>query len=416
MECVADPAKDNAENHAVAVRDGIEDFAYRVLIVYAIGIALLLAMALLRVAAPVLLLVFAAMLLAILLHGAARALSHVLERALDRSLPGGLPASPPVSAPVSSPAVAPVSSPASVSATSTFTSPVTSPAPSLVPYSMALALVLLLITLGLGTGGWLLAPQMSQQFDQIVVALPTSFEALRVYLERFDWTRAFLRHLPPLETVIAGASETLLQFGSIFTGVVGALVNALIVIFVAVYLAFRPQTYVDGFLRLLPKVKRQRGKAVLHHLGDTLYSWLLGKLLSMVVVGIATSIGLLLLDVPLALALGLLAGVLDFIPYIGPLLAATPAVLIAFSQSPALALSVAVLFIALQCAESYLLSPLVERRSVALPPALTITVQVLTGLLFGLPGVALATPLTAVMTELVKKLYVQGVLGDHAPI
>lgn len=395
MECVADPAKDNVENQADAARDGIQDFVYRVLIVYAVGIALLLAMALLRVAAPVLLLVFAAMLLAILLHGAARALSHAMERALNRSLPGGSPASP-VSSPVSLP----------------ITSPVTSP----VPYSMALALVLLLITLGLGAGGWLLAPQMSQQFDQIMVTLPTSFEALRLYLERFEWSRVFLRHLPPLESVIAGASETLLHFGSIFTGVVGALVNALIVIFVAVYLAFRPQTYVDGFLRLLPKVKRQRGKAVLHHLGDTLHSWLLGKLLSMVVVGIATSIGLLLLDVPLALALGLLAGLLDFIPYIGPLLAAAPAVLIAFSQSPALALWVAVLFVALQSTESYLLSPLVERKSVALPPALTITMQVLMGLLFGLPGVALATPLTAVMTELVKKLYVQGVLGDHAPI
>ncbi|WP_420473766.1 AI-2E family transporter [Noviherbaspirillum sp. ST9] len=141
--------------------------------------------------------------------------------------------------------------------------------------------------------------------------------------------------------------------------------------------------------------------------------WLRGKLLSMTVVGAATAIGLTILGVPLALALGLVAGLLDFIPYIGPVLAAIPALLIAFSQGPMLALYVILLFIVLQLLEGYLLLPLIERKTVSMPPALTITMQVLMGLAFGLAGIALATPLTAVVAVLVAMLYVEDVLDDR---
>lgn len=121
-------------------------------------------------------------------------------------------------------------------------------------------------------------------------------------------------------------------------------------------------------------------------------------------------------NLAIIVVLGILAGLLDFIPYIGPILAAVPAVLIAFSESPMLALYVALLFIGLQAAEGYLLLPLIERRTVSLPPALTIIMQILLGAFFGLAGVALATPLTAVLAVLITMLYVQDVLGDQVSI
>jgi hypothetical protein len=148
-------------------------------------------------------------------------------------------------------------------------------------------------------------------------------------------------------------------------------------------------------------------------IGDTLARWLIGKSLSMLIVGIATAGGLTLLGVPLGLILGIIAGLLDFIPYIGPILAGVPAVLIALSISPDLALYTVLLFLAIQTLEGYVLQPLVEARAVEIPPALTIVMQLVFGSLFGFAGIALATPLTAMLMVLVNKLYVEDILGDR---
>jgi len=126
-----------------------------------------------------------------------------------------------------------------------------------------------------------------------------------------------------------------------------------------------------------------------------------------------TAIGLWIIGIPLAFTLGLLAGILNFVPNFGPWFAAIPAVLIAFMKSPQHALYVAVLYIVLQSVDGYILTPLVDRRSVELPPVLTITAQVLLGLAFGFVGILLASPLTAVAMILVKMLYVEDLLGDH---
>src|SRR5690606_4587226 len=133
----------------------------------------------------------------------------------------------------------------------------------------------------------------------------------------------------------------------------------------------QPHTYINGFVRLVPQHKRVRTREVLDEIGETLGQWLAGKLLSMIVVGFCSAVGLLLLDVPLALILGVLIGVLDFIPYLGPIIGGVPAILIAFSVGPDLALYTLLLLLALQTLEGYLLIPLVERRTVALPPAVT---------------------------------------------
>ncbi len=138
--------------------------------------------------------------------------------------------------------------------------------------------------------------------------------------------------------------------------------------------------------------------------------WLIGKAISMLIIGTVTSVSLYLLNIPLALVLGLIAGLLNFIPYLGPIIAGVPAVLIAFSQSPADGGYTLVVFTMIHVLEGYLLIPLIERRTIALPPALTIVMQVLLGSMAGLTGAALATPLTAVIVVLVAMLYVQDVL------
>jgi predicted PurR-regulated permease PerM len=140
--------------------------------------------------------------------------------------------------------------------------------------------------------------------------------------------------------------------------------------------------------------------------------WLLGQLVSMVVVGVATAIGLWMVGVPMPFALGMLSGLLDFVPVIGPLAAAVPGVLVAFPQGPDVALWAVVVYLVVQFCEGHFIVPLVQRWAVSLPPAVGLLGAVVFGLLFGLIGVLFAMPLLVVVVSLVEDLYVRRL--DHA--
>jgi predicted PurR-regulated permease PerM len=152
-------------------------------------------------------------------------------------------------------------------------------------------------------------------------------------------------------------------------------------------------------------------RATFNEAGTTLRGWLLGQAIGMIVAGTLTWIGLMLLGVPLAGLLGTIIAVLNFIPVIGPMIGAVPAVLLALTQAPSLALWVVGLVILVQTVEGNFLTPMVQSRTADLPPALLLVTQVLTGALFGLLGVALAAPLSALGMVLVRRGYVEGWLG-----
>ncbi|WP_377705080.1 AI-2E family transporter [Pseudoduganella sp. UC29_71] len=278
----------------------------------------------------------------------------------------------------------------------------------------ALALVLVLFAALFGVGGWLMAPQLSEQASHLAQVVPTSLDQVRAALGRYPRLRALLNELPSNKELGRQLAAMVPNAGLFFSGVFGALGNAVIILAVGIYFAIRPQLYIDGIVTLVPPKRRPRARAVLDEIGDTLSKWLVGKACSMLAAGVMTAVGLSLLGVPLALLLGIIAGLLDFIPYVGPLMAGVPALLIAFSDSPTQALYVLPLFGGIQLVQGYLMEPLIDQHTVALPPALTIAMQVTFGAVFGMAGVALATPLTAVLIVLVVMLYVQDVLGDDA--
>jgi predicted PurR-regulated permease PerM len=143
--------------------------------------------------------------------------------------------------------------------------------------------------------------------------------------------------------------------------------------------------------------------------------WMFGKVLSMIAVGALTWLGLGLLGIPLALSLAVLAAALTFIPNFGPVLSAVPAVLLGLMNSPARAAYVALLYVGIQTAESYVLTPIFQKKAGALPPALLIVAQVAMGSLSGGIGLAVATPLTAALLVLVRHLYVEDVLSQPQP-
>ncbi len=280
------------------------------------------------------------------------------------------------------------------------------------PVGLSLVLVSLSLILLFSMMAYLMAPSLVTQARQLYDAVPLSLERLYTYLLSYERFHNVVQTLPPLQDMVPEFSKVLGQAQAVFSGVLNLTTKLLLVLFIGLYLAAQPDIYIRGLLRLFSPEKKPRMQAVLQELEQTLTLWLLGKLAGMLVIGTATGMALSLLGVPMASALGLLTGLLNFIPYLGPVLAAIPTLLIAFSKEPMLALYAMLFYIGLQLAESYILTPFVDRRTVSLPPALTITVQVIMGIFFGMLGIMLATPLAAVAYVMINMLYVEDVLGD----
>lgn len=196
------------------------------------------------------------------------------------------------------------------------------------------------------------------------------------------------------------------QLGTLLTSVFGAFAYTLLVIAGGIYFAAQPQLYRNGILYLFPKKKRPLMGEALNDTGRAIKLWLLGTMVSMGLIGVLTGFGLWLLGVPSPIALGLLAGLLEFVPVIGPIAAAVPAILIAFTQGPELALWILGLFVVIQQVEGNVVQPIVQKYAVDLPPALLLFSVIAGGYLFGIVGILFAAPLTVAVFVLVRRLYV----------
>lgn len=281
------------------------------------------------------------------------------------------------------------------------------------PTGWSLAVVTLSLAIVVVLGGWLIAARVSAQLDLLTETLPGSLAKLEQYLSDYVWGRKLLERAPSASQLLFGRADIVGRVSGVYFVALGIVTTVVIVLFVGLYLAADPGLYRRGLLHLVPIDKRGRADEICDALGRMLRWWLLSRLLSMTLVSIATTIGLWLLGIPAALALGLFTFLLTFIPYLGDILAAVPAVLFALSLSDPLApVYVALLYFAIQTLEGYLLTPIVQARAVSMPPVVTLTAQVLLGVLFGMPGIVLATPLAAVGLVLVKMLYVEDTLGD----
>ena len=208
---------------------------------------------------------------------------------------------------------------------------------------------------------------------------------------------------------LSGATSYFFPFLSSTLAVVAGVV---LVIFLAIYVAVEPRTYHDGLMHLFPHDARPRAGEVLTAIATVLRKWLVTQLIAMLVIGTVTTVVLVLLDVPAAFPLGVLAGLLEFVPTVGPILSAVPAIAMGFVDSPEKALYVALAYWGIQFLENQLLIPLLMREGVDIPPALTIIAQALMALVFGFLGLLVAVPILAAGMVAVKMLYVEGVVGD----
>ena len=219
-------------------------------------------------------------------------------------------------------------------------------------------------------------------------------EALET-LDGWDGLRAAALDLAPQLTVSA------------FT----ALVSVIIVLFAGLYLAFHPQSYLDGALHLVPRPFRREVERVLYACYFAIRRWLAGQLISMLLVGVTIGLGFWAIGLPSPLALGMVAGVAQFVPVIGPMAAAVPGLLLAFAVGPQTLGWTALVYFGATQLEANLFSPLILRQMVETPMAVTLFAVLAMGLLLGPLGALLATPLAVVTYVALKTAYVNGFLA-----
>lgn len=205
-------------------------------------------------------------------------------------------------------------------------------------------------------------------------------------------------------------------FFTVFSSTVAALGGLILVFFLTLFIAIDPTLYQRGLEHLVPHQHRPRMREVLSRLAVILRRWLVTQLIAMVVIGVVTGAALWALGIRGAIALGVIAGILEFIPFLGPIAAAVPAIAMGLLDSPEKALWVVIVFTVIQQAEGHLLIPLLMKDSLDLPPVLTILSQALMTTVFGFLGLLVAVPLLAAVMVVVKMLYVQDVVGDKVQV
>jgi predicted PurR-regulated permease PerM len=253
--------------------------------------------------------------------------------------------------------------------------------------------------------------QLAGQIGQVFSRVPSAVNAAGGQLGIDD---AYSRLS---EAVSSRASGQLLS-GAAQMGytLIGILADLVLVVIAAVYLAADPLIYRDGVLKLFPPGQHERLCHALSTTASALRLWFIGQLGSMVLVGILSATAFWLIGVPSAIGLGVIAGLTNFIPIVGPILGAVPAVLFAFTQGPNAVLWTVLAIVAIQQVEGNLIMPLVQRRAVEVPPAVILFAIAAFGVLFGWLGIIFAVPLAVTAMVLVQKLWVRDTLGERTHI
>lgn len=280
------------------------------------------------------------------------------------------------------------------------------------PLGRQAALVAALALVSAAAGGlvWMFGSQIAAQVSALAVLLPRAWHSLEARLSASLLGGSVL---DPFRPENWPNTLVLSWFTRVASGAASAVAAIVIVMAAGAYLAFHPETYANGVLLLVPRRHRARAAEILEACRASLTRWLLGQLVSMTFIGVATSIGLWLAGVHTPLALGLLAGVAQLVPVVGPWAAAVPGLVIASSQSPETLGWAGLVYLVTTQFEANFLTPLVLRRMAQLPMAVTLFAVIAMGVLLGPLGVVLATPLAIVAYVLVMKIYVEGVLGEQ---
>ncbi len=272
------------------------------------------------------------------------------------------------------------------------------------PFGLALTLTVVVLLALIGGAVAFFGTTMQAEFAELATRLPASWADVQARLRTSPIGAAVVERAeglaPSGQTIVNAVTTVLAALGGALSGLAIVLVGGL-------YLAAQPRLYAVGLLRLIPAPAQAQAAETQDAISVSLRNWLKGQALGMLFVGIGTGLGLWLVGVPAAWAIGLVAGLAEFVPYLGVILAGIPAVVLGFGQGTDTGLWTIGVLIAVQQLQGNLVMPLLQNKMVDLPPAVTIFGIIAAGILFGVAGVLLATPLTIVVLVLIRRLYLK---------
>jgi predicted PurR-regulated permease PerM len=254
----------------------------------------------------------------------------------------------------------------------------------------------------IGTLFWFMGAKIQQQVSAISQDFPALVTRLQNQIRQYPIGQKMLDNLSGDNS--QKITTTAQNFFRTSFGVLG---DMYIILFLGIFFTLQPSVYKNGIIKLIPRSGQPKARQVITRLGLVLKGWLKGMMVAMLLIAILTFTGLSIIGIPMALALAVIAGILNFIPNFGPIMAMVPAVLLGLTESTQTAIIVAALYILIQTLESNVITPTIQRRMINLPPALLIIGQVLMGTLSGALGIILATPLLAITMVLVDELYIK---------
>ena len=258
--------------------------------------------------------------------------------------------------------------------------------------------------------------QIAGQFDDLRETIPPALDTLRSQLSETAYGQFLLEQFDGLTGSGGPLSDILSRVGGFSLAFFNGLLEAFLVVVAAIFFAVSPNTYRNGVLKLAPSSWRDSAGEALDASGVALQKWLLGTLISMLAIAILVGVGLWAIGVPAPLGLAVLAGLAQFVPVIGPVIAALPGILLALASDPTTALWAALVYFVASQLEANVLYPLIQERAVSQPPVITIYSIVAFGLLFGPLGVLLAVPISVVVMIFIVKFYVRDTLGEDVPL
>lgn len=259
-----------------------------------------------------------------------------------------------------------------------------------------------LIVVGLVYGGAIIV----RQYAALQVAIPIALQAGYHNLQAGPLAGLLPTTALDLQPLLGSAVGFAQRATGLISSGVGLLIGFGVMLFVGACIAAEPTLYRDGIVLVVPPQHRRKARALLDEMGGTLAAWLSARLVSMIVIAALAAVGLSVLRIPYAVALGVLAGALAFIPNVGAFVAAVPAVILALAISPQWAVLVLLMYWFVHTLDDFLVIPIAERRIVHLPPALTMLMQLALGGTVGLLGVAFAAPLSAAMILMTRVLWI----------
>lgn len=287
------------------------------------------------------------------------------------------------------------------------------------PRGVGLCIALLITFVGMFGVGWLVVPPVLEQTQGLIATLPTLLANWQAALDRLVTRYPLLAQMLPSPEVTGGYIAAIVaRIGGYFTGIVPYLFSGLHILIhlfsllvMGIYLTLRPSLYREGLIALVPPVHRELARDILVELGNTLRSWIVGMILAMIVLGTLTYGGLVLLDVPYALAFGVFTGVVVIVPFFGTLVSTVlPALFVLGSGSFLTVFLVLMLGVVVHLFEANIVHPLIMERKVNLPPVLSIVSVLIMAELLGLIGILVAVPVLATTMVLVRRIYVDRLL------